>query len=209
MTDDSSRAEPEGSAVSVSEEDQMRAAYYGMFARVLAAPAKQDTLKLLSDLSGDESEVGEALSAIAEVAQQTDEEAAEDAYNLLFVGQGAGGTLMPYASFYRTGFLYEWPLARIREDMAEIGIGHAGKNGEPEDHMAFLCEMMHGLITGTYGEPLGLERQQAFFDAHIGPWGEMFFNDLAKADGAGYLAPVGRLGALFLGLERDGFQMAA
>ncbi|MEI9806344.1 MAG: molecular chaperone TorD family protein [Pseudolabrys sp.] len=36
----------------------------------------------------------------------------------LFIGVGRG-ELMPYGSFYLTGFLHERPLARLREDLKQ------------------------------------------------------------------------------------------
>ncbi|MGB0670102.1 MAG: TorD/DmsD family molecular chaperone [Rhodospirillales bacterium] len=193
----------------VSEEDALRARFYGLLARMLAAPVDADLLEQLKALGGDDSDIGQAFTRLAEGARDADAEAAEDAYNHLFVGQGAGGTLMPYASFYRTGFLYEWPLARVRDDLSRLGVAHARLNGEPEDHIGFLCECMHGLITGSFGVPSPLADQQAFFDAHIAPWAGAFFEDLEKDSGAGLLAPVGTLGRLFMGIERDAFRMAA
>ena len=70
------------------------------------------------------------------------------------------GELVPFASYYRTGFLNEKPLAKLRGDMARLGIARAESVKEPEDHIAALCEMMAGLITGAFGAPQGLAAQQ-------------------------------------------------
>ena len=51
----------------------------------------------------------------------------------LFIGVGRG-ELLPYASYYLTGFLHERPLARLREDLAALGIERAEGVAEPEDH---------------------------------------------------------------------------
>src|SRR6185437_2386851 len=50
------------------------------------------------------------------------------------------GDLLPYGSFYLTGFLHERPLARLREDLARFGIDRAEGVAEPEDHAGILCE---------------------------------------------------------------------
>ena len=55
------------------------------------------------------------------------------------------GELLPYGSYYLTGFLHERPLARLRDDLAQLGIERAEGNAEPEDHAAILCEIMAGL----------------------------------------------------------------
>ena len=68
----------------------------------------------------------------------------EREYFELFIGLGRG-ELMPYGSYYLTGFLHERPLARLREDLSRIGIVRAEGIVEPEDHAGILCEIMSGL----------------------------------------------------------------
>ena len=67
----------------------------------------------------------------------------------LFVGLGRG-ELLPYGSYYLTGFLYERPLARLRGDLKRLGIEQTQGQSEPEDHAAILCEIMAGLAGGTH-----------------------------------------------------------
>ncbi|MEZ5906236.1 MAG: molecular chaperone TorD family protein [Geminicoccaceae bacterium] len=74
---------------------------------------------------------------------------------------------MPYASYYRTGFLHEKPLAALRGDMAELGIARAPGLAEPEDHIASLAESMAGLIAGDFAADAAA--QQRFFERHIAP----------------------------------------
>ena len=51
-------------------------------------------------------------------------------------------------SWYLTGFLQEEPLAELRDDLAELGLGRAGVT-ETEDHIAALAEVMrHLVLTG-------------------------------------------------------------
>jgi TorA maturation chaperone TorD len=49
-----------------------------------------------------------------------------------------------------TGFLKDKPLAKLRNDMKEIGIELAENVKEPEDHIASLFDMMSGLILGKF-----------------------------------------------------------
>ena len=67
----------------------------------------------------------------------------------LFIGVGRG-ELLPYGSYYLTGFLNERPLARLREDLRALGIERAEGQLEPEDHAAILCEIMAGLAGGPF-----------------------------------------------------------
>jgi TorA maturation chaperone TorD len=80
---------------------------------------------------------------------------------------------------------------------------------EPEDHIAALCEMMAGLITGGFGHQADLAQQRGFFDRHVGCWAKRFFDDLANARAARLYRPVGRFGSLFMTVESDAFAMAA
>lgn len=193
---------------SVSEEDMLRAHFYGLLARLLAAPMTDETLALVRSIDGDDSPLGRALSALAGVAARTTREAAEDEYSALFYGAGAGGEILPYASHYLTGFLYEKPLADLRGDLAKIGIEPSGASSEPEDHIAFLCEAMHGLIVGAYGAPVDFSRQKAFFGAHIEPWARQFFVDLEGAKAAAVYMPVGAIGRIFVEIESEAFRMS-
>src|SRR5947209_17297688 len=81
----------------------------------------------------------------------------------LFVGLGRG-ELLPYASYYLTGFLNERPLSRLRSDLAILGIARAENNSEPEDHAAILCEIMSGFAGGRFAA--SAEEQRAFFERH-------------------------------------------
>ena len=131
----------------VAEEDLLRADLYAMLAQVLSASPDAEFLENAAGLSGDGSDLGEGISALATVAKATTPAAAEREYNALFIGLGRG-ELLPYASYYLTGFLNEKPLARLRGHMAQFGIERNPDVKEPEDHMATLCEMMAGLIRG-------------------------------------------------------------
>jgi TorA maturation chaperone TorD len=191
---------------SVVAEERERAAVYRLLGRLLCAPPDAECLRVAGELVGDDSEFGRALDDLARQARATDEAAARNEYAALFVGL-VRGELLPYASYYLTGFLHEKPLARLRTDMARLGIARAEQTSEPEDHMGALCEMMAGLIEGDFGAPAALETQRAFFDAHVEPWAELFFTNLATAESAQLYAPVGRLGRAFITIEREAFAL--
>ena len=131
-------------------EERLRVHQYQVLARFLAAPPDAGLLDLASRFEADESEFGRALADLALRAGQMTPEAASHEYHALFIGIGRG-ELVPYASYYLTGFLNEMPLAKLRRDMARLGIARAETVKEPEDHIAALCEMMAGLITGAFG----------------------------------------------------------
>lgn len=206
MTANAPRRQADVDHRSVSEEDRLRARVYGLVARLLAAPLDDATLGELARLHGDESDLGRPLSALSMAARTASREAFRDEFHTLFIGVGRG-ELLPYASYYLTGFLNEKPLARLRVRMRALGIERDPAVSEPEDHMAALCDMMAGLILGRFGPPADLTIQKEFFEAHLADWGPYFFADLEKAEAARLYAPVGALGRAFLAVEADAFAM--
>jgi len=193
----------------VAEEDLLRANLYGLLGTLLARPPEQPMLDSVKALGGDDSELGQAIRALAAAARATTPESLKEEYFNLFIGIGQG-ELVPYGSYYLTGFLHEKPLARLRGDMSRLGIARAEGVKEPEDHIAALCEMMSGLITGAFGDgPAALDEQQTFFEQHIGCWAPRFFEDLEAAKAAAFYMPVGTIGRLFMAIETEAFDMAA
>lgn len=192
----------------VAEEDLLRADLYRLLAKLLANAPSSETIAICAALGGDESDLGQGIAALSKVASSTNEKALEREYNALFIGLGRG-ELLPYGSFYLTGFLNEKPLARLRGHMAELGIERNPDVKEPEDHIATLCEIMSGLILGDYGSPMSVEDQHAFFNTHIAPWASHFFRDLEAAEGSVFYAPVGKIGRAFMEIEIEAFRMEA
>ena len=192
----------------VAEEDRLRANWYALLARLLASAPDAALLRKVASMEGDESDFGRALKSLGAAAKATAVEAVTQEYFDLFIGVG-GSELTPYGSYYLTGFLHEKPLARLRVDMARLGITRAEGVAESEDHIAALCDVMRGLITGTFGEPADLATQRQFFDDHIGCWAPRFFEDLEAAKAAAFFMPVGTIGRLFMAVEAQAFEMAA
>lgn len=185
----------------------MRSGLYRLLARALAAPADADLLRVLAGLGGDDTPLGQAVGDLAALARETDAEAARAEFGTLFIGM-AGGVLTPYASYYLTGFLHEKPLARLRAELAALGVAKAEGVGESEDHIAALMEAMAGLIEGAFGAPAPLAEQRRFFEAHIAPWAGHFFNDLSEAEPARLYAPLGRIGSHFMDIEAQSLALA-
>lgn len=189
---------------SIDEEDRARAQMYQLLGVLLGNPPSADLLRGLSSLTGDDTPIGSASKNLAALAERTSPADAEREYNNLFVGLGRG-ELLPYASYYLTGFLNERPLADLRTDLMARGIKANDSVKEPEDHMGTLCEIMAGIITGEFACDSDLASQKAFFDAHLAKWAELFFTDLEKAQAAVFYAPVGSLGRAFMAVEADAF----
>ncbi|MCF6273531.1 MAG: molecular chaperone TorD family protein [Rhodobacteraceae bacterium] len=194
--------------IEIPEEDRLRADMYNFLGLLLARPPGKELLKKAAALSGDDSSLGEAINAMARVARATTATGVESEYTALFIGLGRG-ELLPYTSFYLTGFLNEKPLAMLRKDMLAARITRAPNTFEPEDNIASLLEMMGGMITGRFGEVASLEQQASFFNKHIGSWAGHFFADLEAAKSSVFYAPVGSAGKAFMEIEREAFRMNA
>ena len=191
----------------IAEEDRLRADLYNYLGVILSAPPDESLLLQTAGLEGDDTELGLAITTLSKLARLSKPKAVESEYNRLFIGLGRG-ELLPYASYYLTGFLNEKPLAILRRDMAARGLQRAESVFEPEDNIASLMEMMGALIVGRFGAPATLDAQKTFFAKHIGPWAGHFFSDLEKAKGSVFYAPVGTVGRLFMEIEAEAFRMS-
>jgi TorA maturation chaperone TorD/DNA-binding transcriptional regulator YdaS (Cro superfamily) len=188
----------------VEEVDTARAQEYTLLAALLSRAPDQALLDRVADLRGDPSPLGVAHAALAEAASSTNAERVEREYFDLFIGLGRG-ELLPYGSYYLSGFLYERPLARLREQLSRLGIERADGESEPEDHAAILCEIMAGLINGRLPAEAGADRE--LFGKHLSPWIGRFFADLEQAAAAGFYRKVGTLGRLFVDIETEAFAL--
>ena len=190
----------------VSDEDALRAHWYGLLAHFLARPPKAESLEIARELTGDDTPLGRSVTAFAAAAKVATVESADDEYHKLFYGVGRG-ELVPHGSYYLTGFLNEKPLADLRDDLAKLGVARADDVKEPEDHIAALCDVMAGMIRGDFGPACHLERQAEFFDKHIAPWAEKFFEDLEGAKASVLYMPLGSIGRQFVEIEGESFRM--
>ncbi len=185
--------------------DEARAQLYLLFANLLLRVPDERILIDLRQIGGDDSALGEALRALAAAADVTRAEDIAREHFTLFIGVGRG-ELLPFASYYQTGFLYERPLVRVRSDMRRLGLERGEEFQEPEDHLGFLMETMSGLITRRI--PCEAREEKAYFERHLKPWVERFFADLEKMDQQPFYRAVGRLGSVFMAIEREAFALA-
>lgn len=175
---------------------------WSLLGRLLAAPPDEQVLEVLVQGEG-AMEPGDNLLAaawdmLAKAAARTSPAELEDEFQDLFIGVGRG-ELMPYGSWYLTGFLMEQPLARLRSELAMLGFARREGVCEPEDHAAALCDVMAMISSGD--EPAAIEVQSGFFARHIAPWMGRFFRDMQEAPSARFYRAVGQLGEQYLGLE--------
>jgi TorA maturation chaperone TorD len=191
---------PRGLA-SPEPEDRLRADTYRVLGRLLASPPDAETLGLLADspVSDADNLLAVAWRMLSLSAARATPADVADEYQTLFIGLGRG-ELVPFGSWYLTGFLMEQPLARLRADMQKLGFEREEGVSEPEDHAAALCEIM-ALLAEESGAG-SLEAQAAFFETHIGPWMARFFRDMQQATTARFYRAVGQLGEQFIDTDQ-------
>ena len=189
---------------SVDDVDLARARIYALLGALLTRAPDADLLARIGELRGDATPLGLAHIELAEAAKNARVERVEQEFFDLFIGVGRG-ELLPYGSFYLTGFLHERPLARLREDLARFGIDRAEGVAEPEDHAGILCEIMAGLASGELPAPAGSDR--TIFEKHMAPWIGRLFADIERAQAADFYRRVGNLGRVFIEIETEAFAL--
>ncbi len=194
--------------ITIAPEDRQRADLYNFLGLLLAGPPNEMLLEQCADLGGDDGALGTAINALAKIARLSKPAQVEREFNKLFIGLGRG-ELLPYASYYLTGFLNEKPLASLRRDMAARGMRRAPNVYEPEDNIASLMELMGAMVVGRFGAPAPLDDQKVFFNRHITPWAGHFYSDLEAAKNSVFYAAVGAVGRVFMEIESEGFRMSA
>jgi TorA maturation chaperone TorD len=184
----------------LEDEQRYRAGAYSLLAALLRAAPEQFLLDHLLEISPqDDAEpdaLAEAMSALATTARSQDPQQLEEEYNALFIGMGKG-EVVPYGSWYMTGFLMEQPLSDLRDDLRVLGFERSADTHEPEDHVAAIFEVFSVMIS----DASSLSEQQRFFDTHMKPWLERFFTDLGNARSANFYKSVAQFGAAFIELE--------
>lgn len=190
-------------------EDQARADFYALLARLLLAPPDAGLLAALAQAepvsAAGEYTLEDAWLKLTQAASVVDAGAAADEFSLLFLSTG-NPLLNPFGSFYLTGHLNDVPLVQLRHDLARLGLARAPGTGESEDHLGALCETMRVLIQGAPGiarQPLLVQKQ--FFEAHLRPWYAACLADMARAEGANFYRVVSAVADAFLSIEAQAF----
>ena len=182
------------------DDDALRANTYTLLARLLRATPDGELLDTLSAIdAGDKpgSDLGMSWHLLKLSATHAQPERLDDEFHDLFIGLGHG-EVIPYGSWYQTGYLMDKPLAKLRYDLDILGVEREAGVSEPEDHVAALCEVMALLI----GQGAPLARQQQFFRDHMASWLGRCFADIENAPSAQFYKAVGQLGQHFAELEK-------
>lgn len=195
---------------SALDEETARSELYGLLAFMYYAQPAIDLIAQLRVAATDSPVTGAFLEepwrALVGVAREMPDAAIQSEYDALFGGVGKPEVYL-FGSHYLSGFLNEKPLARLRTDLAQLGLSRDDSMSETEDHFAYLCEVMRYLIAGDDVAVANLTRQREFFSAHIQPWVASLCDALEKNPQARFYAALAALTRAFVSIEAQGFDM--
>ena len=187
-------------------EEVARANFYGLLARLFYAPPDAQLLDTLAGAAGIDAQdggIGEAWQRLCSAAAQTDSEAVRDEYDAVFVGTGKSPVTL-YLCAYSIRFASEAPLAALRGELAALGLQRRGDAGEPEDHIAALCDTMRHLIAIQKRD---LAAQGAFFNRWIGRAAGSLCDAIEAEPKTAFYRSVARFARAFLKIEQSAFEM--
>jgi TorA maturation chaperone TorD len=200
---------PLGSS-SALDEETARAELYGLLSQLYYAAPSPDLLSALRVAVTEAPAAGgflqEPWQQLVGAARSLDDSAIAQEFDRLFGGVGKPEVYL-YASHYLSGFLNEKPLARLRGDLARLGLARGEGIPETEDHIAYLCEVMRYLIAGDDMDVCHLTAQRDFFAAHLQLWTGAMCDALQAQPHAHFYAALAHFSRAFFAVEAQGFDM--
>ena len=192
-------------------EEAARGDFYALLARLLRdAPdgALLASLAAAGPIPSDgNATLSKAWQNLVHASSAMDADAAAEEYEILFVGMGKSEVSL-YAGFYGGAPSIDHPRVRLQADLAALGLEKPAEVTEPEDHYAGLFDVMRVLIAGGAGRsPSAIAEQERFFAAHLEPGVARCFAAIASAPHANYYRHVAAVGAAFVAIESESFQL--
>jgi TorA maturation chaperone TorD len=190
----------------VAPEEQARANFYGLLARLFYSPPDASLLKALAmadELDAEDETLAARWRELVAAAAITEAEAVCAEYDETFIGTGKAPVTL-YACAYSLRYTNDTPLAALRADVAALGLGRREQAGEPEDHIAALCDTMRHLIAEQQ-RPLG--EQQRFFARWMKPNYEALCSAIEASERTSFYRHVARVANAFFSVEQAAFEM--
>ena len=202
--------------VRLEPEDQARADFYALLARLFGAPPDAALLHAIAtapplvptEVIGGGDDLGAPLAAawnaLGSASGAADAEAVSDEYQTLFIGVGRSEVSL-YASHY-VGSQSGRPLAEIRAALAEQGLARRPTASEFEDHLALVLEAMRMLVAGDAERPPAeVSAQRAFFARHVMTWASKCCTAIEDSSVANYYRRVAQFARCFIAIEEASF----
>jgi TorA maturation chaperone TorD len=189
----------------VAPEEQARANFYGLIARLFYAPPDE---QLISELLRAPPVEGDAALAAAwremvEACRNAFPVTLEHEHTELFVGTGKA-EVTPYLSHYVVQYSTDNPLVDLRQRLAAWGMGRREEVPEYEDHVSGVCEAMRFAIAVQQRTP---EEQRDFFERFVHRGAIAFCDAVSASKNARFYQPVARFARAFFDIEKAAFEM--
>jgi len=191
--------------MSLAAEEQARADFYGLIARLFYAPPDEQLISELvraPAIEGD-GELAQSWRALAEACRDAFPVVLVNEHTELFVGTGKS-EVTPYLTHYTLRHATENPLVALRQQLAVWGAGRREGVPEYEDHIAGIFEAMRFAIAVQQRSP---EEQKAFFERFIFRGATSFCDAVSASNKANFYRAVARFARAFLEIENAAFQM--
>lgn len=186
----------------IAPEEQARANFYGLLARLFYGPPDADLLRGIT-LEKLEGELAGPWEELKRAAASADPEAVREEYETAFIGTGKAPVTL-YSTAYTIRYSSEAPLAELRGELARLGLARRAEAREPEDHIAALFDTMRHLVAGQKSH---LGEQRRFFNRWLHPAIEPLCIAIERSDKAAFYKPVARFANRFCALEHMAFEM--
>jgi TorA maturation chaperone TorD len=186
----------------IPPEEQARANLYGLLARLFYAPPDAALLRGIA-AERMEGELAPEWDALARAAAAADPEAVREEYETAFIGTGKAPVTL-YTTAYSIRYSTDVPLVALRAELARLGLARKQEVGEPEDHIAALCEVMRHLVAQ---QKYALDEQRRFFSQWIQPTVEPLCSAIERSDKTSFYKHVARFAKGFCAREQMAFEM--
>ena len=187
-------------------EDEARAAFYGLIARLFYAPPDEGVLAQLlhsNAFAGSQEPVALAWRELVEAARTAFPVMLENEHTELLVGTGKA-EVTPYLTHYTIKYATDNPLVEVRQQLKRWGMGRRENANEPEDHIAGLCEAMRFAIAVQHRT---IDEQREFFDRFLYRGALAFCDAVSASPKAAFYRRVARFARAFFELEHEAFEM--
>jgi TorA maturation chaperone TorD len=193
-------------AAALAPEDEARAAFYGLLARLYYAAPDSAVLAQIVEaraFEGD-SPLARAWEALVAASRSAYPVMLEQEHTDLFVGTGKA-EVTPYLTHYTIKYATDNPLVDLRQQLARWGLGRRDSAHEPEDHIAGVFETMRICIAV---QQRTLDEQKAFFATFLYHGAIGFCDAVSASPKSAFYKPVASFTRAFVDIEQSAFEIA-
>jgi TorA maturation chaperone TorD len=194
----------------VAPEDQARAGFYALLARLWYAAPDAALLEAIAQgadipAEGEQTALAQAWRELRAAAAAADAENVRAEYDAVFIGTGKASITL-YAAGYLVETAKERVLVALRDELVELGLERTGGSHEPEDHFAALLEIMRHLVSSESSDA-ALQRQRKFFTRYLNRTYNPLTNEVVASARTDFYKFVARFTKAFCDIEASSLEM--